>query len=425
MLPSNKSTAPRTPGRRVEDYAIRGSLDRFRAICCVGQIITSEINLDNLFQLIIAQTNQIMGTERCTIFLFDSQKDELWSFVATGLEKDEIRIPSDCGIVGTVFTKRTPLIIKDVLSDPRFHCDVDCKTGFQTRNILCVPLINRNKDCIGALEVLNKIDGAFSADDSEMLSTIASYVAIAVENAQLYQEVKENSDKLRRALTRIEALEKVKSQLTKFVPSTVRLMVESNPEKIDSEKRPVEATILFMDIQGFSKITECYDQSLVNNMIETYFSAYLNCIDRNFGEINETSGDGLMVIFKKGTEAEHAFSAINAATEIVDETEVLNRVNQYPWGDIRLHLGISTGTVWLGCTRMRSVTGEHYTYTASGLVTVTAARIGERSSDNALLISLDTYRHTKDRIIVEPLGKKVLKNVNTPIPLYRVKGLSE
>lgn len=111
-----------------------------------------------------------------------------------------------------------------------------------------------------------------------------------------------------------------------------------------------------------------------------------------------------MVIFKKGTEAEHAISAINAAIEIVYETEALNRLNQYPWGNVRLNLGINTGTVWLGFTRMRSITGEHYTYTASGLVTVIAARIGELSSDNALLISFDTFRHAQNLIVVDFLG---------------------
>jgi class 3 adenylate cyclase/putative methionine-R-sulfoxide reductase with GAF domain len=425
MSGKKSSFMDRTPGRRAEDHAIRESLTRLRAVFHVGQSITSEMNLEDLFQLIITQTNQIMETERCTIFLFDPQKNELWSYIATGLESNEIRLPSDCGIAGNVFTKRTPLIINDTVEDNRFYSVVDGKTGFCTRNILCVPLIKRNNECMGALQVLNKIGSDFSESDSEMLSSIATYVAIALENAQLYKSVNETSERLRSALIHIEKLETVKRQLTKFVPSSIRSMVEENPEMIDLGKKPAKATILFMDIQGFSKITESYEQSKVNNLIETYFSAYLNCILSNFGEINEISGDGLMVIFKEGTEAEHAMSAIKAGIGIIGATESLNRKNQYPWGDIRLHLGINTGTVWLGCTRMKSITGEHYTYTASGLVTVIAARIGELSSDNDLLIGLDTFLCAKDLIDAEPMGQKALKHVRNSIPIYRVKGVLE
>jgi class 3 adenylate cyclase len=403
---------------------VRKALSRLKKLYAVGQIITSEISMERLFELIMSETNKIISSERSSVFLRDEQRGDLFTLVATGMEQNQIRIPATRGIAGHVFTHQVSLCIDDVRQDPRFFAEVDLKSSFRTRSILAVPLINREGKCIGVLEALNKVGSDFNEDDVEILTSVANYVAIALENAKLYRDVTETSEKLKSALQHIETLEKVKQQLTKFVPSSVRSMVEVDPGSIDLKKTPMDATVLFMDIEGFSRITESYDQGLVNNMVETYFSAYLNCIGRYEGEVNETSGDGLMVIFKNGSAAEHPAAAIKAALEIVAATDVLNRRKVFPWGDLQLHLGVNTGKPWIGCTKMRGIAGERYTWTASGLTTVIAARIGQLSIDSRLLIGAETYRRVADCCDVEPLGEKNLKNVKKPVKIYRVKGLS-
>ncbi len=414
----------RTIGRRQDDRFVRQALSRIKKLLAVGQIITSEMNMERLFELVMAETNKIIGSERSSVFLHDEKQGDLFTLVATGLEQGQIRIQTDKGVAGYVFRQQAPLVIEDVQEDPRFFAEVDLQSGFRTRSILALPLINREGTCIGVLETLNKIGGNFSESDVKTLSTVAGYVAIALENAKLYREVTEASERLKSALHRIETLEKVKHQLTKFVPSVVRSMVESDPESIDLKKKPMDATVLFMDIESFSKITEAFDQGLVNNMVETYFSAYLNCIEKYGGEVNETSGDGLMVLFKEGSGADHPAAAVKSALEIIAATEALNRQGKYPWGDLHLHLGINTGTAWIGCTKMQGIAGERYTYTASGLTTVIAARIGQLSSGSRLLVGAETYRRVADRCRVEPVGEKNLKNVINPVSVYQVTGLS-
>ncbi|MCF8080170.1 MAG: adenylate/guanylate cyclase domain-containing protein [Desulfobacterales bacterium] len=150
----------------------------------------------------------------------------------------------------------------------------------------------------------------------------------------------------------------------------------------------------------------------------------MNCIEKYGGEVNETSGDGLMVLFKEGGAADHPAAAIKAALEIIAATEALNRHGSYPWGDLRLHLGINTGTAWIGCTKMRGIAGERYTYTASGLTTVVAARIGQLSTASRLLVGAETHRRVADCCRFEPVGEKNLKNVINPVSVYRVTGLS-
>jgi len=180
----------RAVGRRKEDRILLDQLKRYHQLYQVGQILTSEMNLETLFEVIIEQTNAVMDTQRGTVFLFDEKSDTLWSLVATGMGKNLIRIPADKGVAGWVFRQGQAALINDAYADPRFFPDVDRKTGFRTRNILCIPLVNRNHCRIGVLQALNKKDGDFTFADQDLLTSISHYVAIALENARLYDDLK-------------------------------------------------------------------------------------------------------------------------------------------------------------------------------------------------------------------------------------------
>jgi class 3 adenylate cyclase len=416
---------PRGIGRRKEDFVIRDKIRRHEQLFRVGQIITSEMNLSHLFEIIMDQTNQIMDTERSTVLLHDDSSDELWSLVATGLKTDEIRIPSDHGVAGWVYGQGSPVCINDAYGDPRFYPEVDRKTGFLTRNILCVPLMNREGNCIGALQALNKRSGPFTAEDKDLLTSISYYVAIALENSRLFEHVKSYSEKLKNTLDHIETLERVKSQLTKFVPSSVVKLLEHDPDRLTFEKTPTDVSILFVDIQGFSRLMEAFDQRLVNDMVEFHFSQYLECIYRHGGEVNETSGDGLMVIFQADTREKHARMAVAAGLDISWENTRLNEEFSYPWGKVVLHLGVNSGEAWVGSTKMKTLTGERWTYTASGLVTVLAARIGAVSSGSRVYVGPETYQYLEGVCECEDLGVQDLKNIAEPMPVYWVKGMKD
>ena len=415
--------AERCIGRRKEDGLVRDKIDQYDQFFNVGRTITSEMNMEVLFDVIMDQTNQIMSTQRSTVFLYDETPGELWSLVATSMKKNEIRIPADHGVAGWVFQSSHPLLLNDAYNDPRFYSGVDKATGFRTKNILCVPLINRKGQSIGVIQVINKNLGNFTDADRKLLTSISHYVAIALENSKLYEEVKNYSEELRSTLIRIETIEKVKSQLMKFVPSCVAKLAEHNSDELAGKKIPMDVTILFIDIQGFSKITEEFDQTLVNDMVESHFSSYLECINRHGGEVNETSGDGLMVIFKDGSLESHARQAVAAGLEIVFENCRLNYERLYPWGEVKLHLGVNSGGAWVGSTKMKSFTGERWTYTASGLVTILAARIAALSRASQLFVGLETFKCIEYDSDYEFIGLQEVKNVKNPIPVYWVKHL--
>jgi GAF domain-containing protein len=158
---NQKFTSKRSKTRRLEDRMVRDQIQQHKMLFELGQMITSEMDLDALFKLIMVQTNQFMNTETCSVFMHDSINEQLWSLVSTDLGKNEIRFPTSHGVAGWVFQHKTPLIINDPYDDPRFFPEIDKKTGFRTRNILCIPLMNRKHKCIGTLQTLNKKERDF------------------------------------------------------------------------------------------------------------------------------------------------------------------------------------------------------------------------------------------------------------------------
>ena len=420
---SKQQFIERKVARRKSDHSIIRQNERLNRLYKVGQVITSEINLDALFEVIIEQINEILGTERSTVFLYDPKQDELWSLVATGMGKNKIRVPADSGVAGLVFLRKKPLRINDAYSDSRFNSEIDKRSGFKTRNILCIPVLNRKEECIGVIEALNKATEDFNDQDLEIFFSIADYVAIALENSKLYEDIKKYSNQLEKTISQIEKLEYVKSQLTKFVPSSVSKLVEQNRNPEALEKVSMDVSILFIDIQGFSSITENHDPRIVNDMVETHFSRYLDCITRQGGEVNETSGDGLMVIFKESDQQHHSKAAVIAGLKIAAENKRLNDEYSFPWGKVDLHLGINSGEALVGFTKMRSLAGERYTYTASGLTTVLASRIGAFSANTQLYVGADTFNFVEYYCIYEYVGEKKVKNIEESIPIYWIKSI--
>jgi signal transduction histidine kinase len=188
--PSHRETVEESQVRCEEDRTLRDQLRRQKKLLELGKIITSEMNLDRLFKVIIDETTNIMNTERCSVFVFDPENDQLWSLVSTDLAKNEIRIRTSHGVAGWVFQHKRPLLINDAYGDPRFFPGIDKKTGQRTRNILCIPLINRAQECIGTIQTINKQTGGFTEEDRDLLTSASHYMAIALENAKLYEDLK-------------------------------------------------------------------------------------------------------------------------------------------------------------------------------------------------------------------------------------------
>jgi adenylate cyclase len=151
--------------------------------------VTSEIDLGTVLQKVMAEATRMLNAERSTLFLNDEKKNELFSKVGEGLGAVEIRLPNHLGIAGAVFTSGETIRIPYAYADLRFNPAFDKQTGFFTRSILCVPVVNKEGKRIGVTQVLNKRGGTFSDEDEARLKAFTAQVAIALENAKLFDDI--------------------------------------------------------------------------------------------------------------------------------------------------------------------------------------------------------------------------------------------
>lgn len=156
----------------------------------IGRSITALTDINVLLKVIAEETKNAIQADRCTVFIYDKDKNELWSKVALGMDSQEIRFPADKGFAGYVVQTGETVNIQDAYSDPRFNKDVDIKSGYHTKSILCMPIKNNNQEIIGAFQVLNKLNGFFTKNDEDLLVAIGGSASIALENAQLFEEQK-------------------------------------------------------------------------------------------------------------------------------------------------------------------------------------------------------------------------------------------
>ena len=172
-------------------YTTSVKKDPLLALVKIGQAVAAEKNIDTLMKTIAEETKEAMQADRCTVFLYDKETDELWSKVALGLGSTELRFKSNQGLAGHVFQTGETINIKDAYSDSRFNKNIDKETGYKTKTILCMPIKNIEQEIIGVFQVLNKITGYFTEEDEDLLVTIGSSAGISLENATLFARQEE------------------------------------------------------------------------------------------------------------------------------------------------------------------------------------------------------------------------------------------
>ncbi|MGZ3181712.1 MAG: GAF domain-containing protein [Telluria sp.] len=153
--------------------------------------VTADIKLGSLLQKVMGEATRLLNAERSTLFLNDEKTGELWSEVGQGLESMQIRLPNTAGIAGAVFTSSKTINIPYAYADLRFNPAFDKRTGFFTRSILCVPIVNKHGKTIGVTQVLNKRGGPFTAEDESRLRAFTAQISIALENAKLFSDVQQ------------------------------------------------------------------------------------------------------------------------------------------------------------------------------------------------------------------------------------------
>ncbi|HZF04001.1 MAG TPA: adenylate/guanylate cyclase domain-containing protein [Patescibacteria group bacterium] len=385
----------------------RARYDAGQALARLADAMTTTLELDRLAALIGGTVDGILHPERVTLLLAD---DERGAFRRVGGGDG---LAAHAVLATCLAGRREPLSRETLLADPELEdfrqaclADLDALDAD-----VAVPVVFRER--LTALLMLGprRRDLPYTSADLRILKIVATQSAVALEHARAYHA-------LQAALRRVQILESIRAGLSKFVPRTVQRLIEQAPDAPELAKRETDVSVLFVDIAGYTRLAGRLDAATVERLIERYFGAFLDEILKNGGDVNETAGDGLMVIFQDADPRRHARSAVTTALALLRRAREINAAEPLD-EPVALHVGVNSGRVAVGATKIEGTAGTRWTYTASGPVTNVAARLAALG-DDAIHLGEATTARLPSRVGLEDLGEVPLRNVEEPVRVFRL-----
>lgn len=263
-------------------------------------------------------------------------------------------------------------------------------------------------EILAVLSVVGRPGTRFTPKDFFLIEDFAKTARNAILRSKKYWEMSEEKLRINKRLT----------NLSNFVPRTVLDIVEKNPELLSEEKDRKEVSVLFLDLEGYTHLSATLPEAQVNEIVERMFSRFVDPIHRSHGDINETAGDGLMVIFKEGDMKTNAVNSVKAAFDIYDRNREFNKELAPHINPIKVNMGINAGTALVGMTRFRGSAGTRMTYTASGPVTNLAARLADYATGGNILVGEETSRLIEGLWPMYDYGVTTLKGIEKPMKIY-------
>jgi diguanylate cyclase (GGDEF)-like protein len=230
--------------RRDVSLALKKTTKRLAILTDIVKTANSILEPRKVIELIMEKIQQLIPSSAWSMLMVDEEKQELAFELALGAKGKDVsafRIKLGEGVAGWVAQTGKPAIVNDTAKDPRFAPRFDSKTQFQTRSILCAPLISRGRT-IGVVEIINKLGGKFTQSDLEILLTLVEPCAIAIENAILFQRTEQ--------LT-------ITDDLTKLFNSRY-LNLYIGREIKRCKRHGIPLSVIFLDLDGFKGINDQY-----------------------------------------------------------------------------------------------------------------------------------------------------------------------
>jgi class 3 adenylate cyclase len=229
----------------------------------------------------------------------------------------------------------------------------------------------------------------------------------------------ETSLRLKEAMDlKIGGLRQINDQLARFVPSAVRDVIKRNPDSPDFIKQERDVSLLFLDITGYTRLSETLPPSTLNTLIERYFSVFLDEVAERQGDVNETMGDGFMAVFQSTDPIIHAARAAETALALLSATRRLNEASEQP--PIEVHIGIASGSALLGSTQFEGRHGTRWVFSASGRQVNVAARLASTARAGQILVSPETRSRLGGRYVTMSEGSQKLKNIEEEIEIFQL-----
>lgn len=175
------------------------SFDRLGFLAKLPLLLNSSLDLRRIIKVALEELKKRLSGTAATIFLLDESGKQLTFWALQGSEEGELegqKMPAGKGVVGWVIDRQESTIVNDAGNDPRFFSQIDKEVGFQTKNMICSPLTVRGERKLGAVQVLNKESGDFAEEDVEFIEQFCHQMSLAIDNARLFEAVKERNRKL-------------------------------------------------------------------------------------------------------------------------------------------------------------------------------------------------------------------------------------
>jgi class 3 adenylate cyclase len=355
-----------------------------------------------------------LGVERGVFALFDVPEPRLALAIGRGGEDDVTATLTDAAASGIV----TALCANSVgpIHEPADRSGVLTALGLR----VWIPF-TVNGGLVGGLGLGPKLtEEPYTADDAELLTTLVNQAAVALRNAAAHEQIVRYANELAATLRRVQTLESMKMNLAKFVPRAVQALIEESPDAPLLDKHEADVSVLFADITGYTRLSAQLELERINQLVEVYFGAFLDEIVRHGGDVNETAGDGLMVIFQDPDPRAHAAAAVRAGLAIQRRTEEINGTLEGFFEPVQMHVGVNSGVAAVGVTKIEGVAGERWTYTASGSTTNLASRLAGLGGPGHVVASEETRSRLGAEFLADDMGLQLLKNVAQPVHTYRI-----
>jgi class 3 adenylate cyclase/HAMP domain-containing protein len=419
------------------------SINELKVLEEVGRAVASSLDLNAVLPTVAARALEITHADAVLIYGHDAAKHQFNLTEAIGIDKaaggSHLVIDESDSVLGEAAAQGEPIAIPDlaVAAESRLR-DVVMEAGFHS--VLVVPLVDQ-KGILGALVVLRKEAGEFSAELTGLMKTFAHQSVLAMRNARLFSEVdqkgrelasahstvqqqaaklQEQTDELKnwnrsleeRVEKQLGEIERIR-RLERFLPPQVAQLIASSDghdSLLDSHRR--EVTVVFCDLRGFTAFTETTEPEEAMNVLREYHAALGELIFRYEGTLDRYAGDGVMILFNAPIQfPDHVQRAVKMAVEMRDTIGALTQ----KWRNRGHSLGFGVG-VALGYATLGQIGYEQrLEYAAIGSVTNLASRLCDEAKAGQIVVSQRVFGMVESSVEARQLEDLTLKGFNHPI----------
>jgi adenylate cyclase len=346
-------------------------------------------------------------TQRSTILIVDDEpfNIDVLEQLLEELGYDTVSATNGQEALSQVAAAAPDLILLDVMM-PIMDGFTVCRTLKEQESTRLIPVVIMT--ALGAVE--DRIKGIEAGADDFLTKPVHERELLARIHTAL--RLKHTVDH------QLGELRRIKEHFAKFVPEAVKRLITANPEAPELAKCARDVSVLFLDVSGYSRLSEILPPDMLNALVERYFSTFLDRIHEAGGDINEIAGDGFMAIFQDPDPQQHVIRAVDTAFALLTTTAALNAVSRTQ--PLAIHMGLNSGRALVGSTRFEGQRGTRWTFTASGPVTNLAARLAGVATAGQLLLGPETARRLGQRYRLQQLGRMSLRNLAEAVDVYCV-----